>query len=50
MAKEIFTEFTEEQMARIATNTGKQEFENTIYFMKGKFDLDSFLSWFDIIR
>lgn len=47
VVEEIFTEFTEEQIARIAASTGKQEFENTIYFMKGKVDLDSFLSWFE---
>ena len=38
---------SKEQIAQIAANTGKEEFENTIYFMRGKVDLDSFLSWFE---
>jgi hypothetical protein len=35
------------QITKIAANPGKEEFENSIYFMKGKIDLDSFLSWFE---
>ena len=47
VVEELFTTMSEEQVSKIASNTGKQEFENSIYFMKGKLDLDSFLSWFE---
>ncbi len=47
VVEELFTKMSKEQIAQIAANTGKEEFENTIYFMKGKVDLDSFLSWFE---
>ena len=38
---------SKEQIAQIAANTGKEELRNALYFMKGKIDLDSFLSWFE---
>ena len=31
----------------MAANTGKEEVQNAIYFMKANIDLDSFLSWFE---
>jgi hypothetical protein len=42
VVEEVFTKMSE-QMAQIAANTGKEEFQNTIHFMKGKVDLESFL-------
>ena len=38
---------SKEQIAQIAEKTAKEESENSIYFMKGRIDLDSFLSWFE---
>jgi hypothetical protein len=45
--EDLFTAINEEQITKIAANSGKEEFENSIYFMKGKMDLESFLSWFE---
>ena len=47
VVKELFTKMTKEQITEIAANTGKEEVQNAVYFMKGKIDLDSFLSWFE---
>lgn len=47
VAKEVFTNMSKEQIAQIAEKTAKEELENSIYFMKGSIDLDSFLSWFE---
>ena len=47
VVEELFAALSEEQINKIAANSGKQEFENSVYFMKGKIDLDSFLSWFE---
>jgi hypothetical protein len=47
VVEELFTKMSEEQITQIAANTGKEEVQNAVYFMKGKIDLDSFLSWFE---
>ena len=47
VVKELFTKMTKEQITEIAANTGKEEVQNAVYFMKGKIDLDSFLSWLE---
>jgi hypothetical protein len=44
--KEIFNKMTKEQIIEIA-NTGKVENTNALCFMKGRMDLDCFLSWFE---
>jgi hypothetical protein len=35
---------SKEQIIEIAANNGKEEFQNSIHFMEGNVDLDSFLS------
>ena len=47
VVEELFTKLTKEQIVEIAAHTGKDEVQNAVYFMKGKIDLDSFLSWFE---
>ena len=47
VVKELFANVTKQQIIEIAANTGKAEVQNAVYFMKGKIDLDSFLSWFE---
>ena len=47
VVKELFTKISKEQIIQIAAKTGKDEVQNAIYFMKGKVDLDSFLSWLE---
>jgi hypothetical protein len=47
VVKKVFTNLSKEQIAQIAEKTAKEESENSIYFMKGRIDLDSFLSWFE---
>jgi len=47
VVEELFTTLSEEQVAKIAANRGKQEFQSSIYLMKGSIDLNSFLSWFE---
>jgi hypothetical protein len=47
VVEEVFTAMSKEQIAQIAANSGKGEFENSIHYMKGRIDLDSFLSWFE---
>src|ERR687886_2312867 len=47
VVEELFTKMSKEQIAQIAASTGKEEVQNAVYFMKGKIDLDSFLSWFE---
>jgi hypothetical protein len=43
VVEELFAKMSKEQIAQIAENTGKEEVQNAVYFMKGKIDLDSFL-------
>lgn len=47
VVEELFTKMTKEQIIEIAANTGNDEVQNAVYFMRGKVDLDSFLSWFE---
>src|SRR5919199_2368593 len=47
VVEELFTKMSKDQIAQIAASTGKEEVQNAVYFMKGKIDLDSFLSWFE---
>ena len=47
VVKQLFSKMTKEQIIEIAANTGKEEVQNAIYFMKGNIDLNSFLSWFE---
>ena len=47
VVKELFSKMTKEQIIEMAANTGKEEIQNAVYFMKGNIDLDSFLSWFE---
>ena len=46
VVKEIFNKMSKEQVTQIA-NIGKEEGTNALYFMKGRIDLDCFLSWFE---
>src|SRR5918911_1583105 len=47
VVKEVFTKMSNEQIKKLAANTGKNEFQNAVYFMKGKIDLESFLACFE---
>jgi hypothetical protein len=47
VVKQVFANMSKEEIAQIAEKTAKEESENSIYFMKGRIDLDSFLSWFE---
>ena len=38
---------SKEKILQIAANTAYEESENSIYFMKGSVELNSFLSWFE---
>jgi hypothetical protein len=45
--EELFTKMSKEQITQIAANTGKEEYKMLSYFMKGRIDLNSFLSWLE---
>ena len=47
VVKQLFSKMTKEQIIEMAANTGKEEVQNAVYFMKGKIDLESFLSWLE---
>ena len=47
VVKELFEKMSKEQIILIAACTGIEEVRNAVYFMKGRIDLDSFLSWFE---
>src|ERR687886_2859060 len=47
VVEELFTKMSKEQITQIAAYTGKEEVQNAVYFMKGRIDLDSFLSWLE---
>jgi HicB family len=47
VVEQLFSKMTKEQITEIAANTGKEEVQNAVYFMKGKIDLESFLSWLE---
>jgi regulator of PEP synthase PpsR (kinase-PPPase family) len=38
VVRELFTKMNKEQIIQIAANTGKEEVQNAVYFMKGKID------------
>lgn len=44
----IFGRLKQDEIINIATRVGKDEVKNIATFMKGKIDLDSFLSWFEL--
>ena len=44
---EIFEKFTQKEITKIASHVGKNEVRDIALFMKGKIDLDSFISWFE---
>ncbi|MGI0065697.1 MAG: CopG family ribbon-helix-helix protein [Nitrosotalea sp.] len=44
----IFEKLKREEVIDLASNIGKIEVENIALFMKGKEDLESFISWFEI--
>lgn len=43
----IFEKFSEDDIREIAQNVGKDEIRDIVFFMKGKVDMDTFLSWFE---
>lgn len=45
---EVFGKFTQKEIIEIATRVGKNEVRDIALFMKGKIDLDSFISWFEM--
>ena len=45
--RELYNSMSKDKVLQIAANTANEESENSIYFMKGKLDLESFLSWFE---
>ncbi|HJT48902.1 MAG TPA: hypothetical protein VJ729_12035 [Nitrososphaeraceae archaeon] len=47
VVRELYTSMSKEKILQIVANTTSEESENSIYFMKGRLDLESFLSWFE---
>jgi hypothetical protein len=47
VVRELYTSMSKEKILQIAKNTANEESENSIYFMKGRMELSSFLSWFE---
>jgi predicted transcriptional regulator len=45
---EVFGKFTQKEIIAIASKVGKNEVRDIALFMKGKIDLDSFMSWFEM--
>ncbi len=45
---EVFGKFTQKEIIEIASKVGKNEVRDIALFMKGKIDLDSFMSWFEM--
>lgn len=45
---EVFGNFTQKEIIEIASRLGKNEVRDIALFMKGKIDLDSFISWFEM--
>lgn len=43
----IFDRLDEDDIREIAQNVGKDEIRDIVFFMKGKLDIDAFLSWFE---
>jgi hypothetical protein len=44
----IFEKFTQKEIIEIASHVGKNEVRDIALFMKGRIDLDSFISWFEM--
>jgi len=44
----VFEKFKQNEIIEIASNVGKNEVRDIALFMKGKIDLDSFISWFEM--
>ncbi len=44
----IFGKLSQKEIIDIATRVGKDEVKNMALFMKGKIDVQSFLSWFEL--
>lgn len=45
---EIFNKAKQQEIIKIASKVGKNEVTNIVLFMKGRMDMLSFLSWFEI--
>jgi short-subunit dehydrogenase len=48
VAAELFKKKSKQEIIELATSTGKSATNDAALFMKGKIDLDSFLSWLDV--
>ncbi len=44
----VFGRLSQKEITGIATRVGKDEVKNMALFMKGKIDIQSFLSWFEL--
>ncbi len=44
----VFGKLSQKEIVSVATNVGKDEVKNMALFMKGKIDIKSFLSWFEL--
>ncbi|MEO9306870.1 MAG: hypothetical protein ABI342_01000 [Nitrososphaera sp.] len=44
----VFEKLTQKDVIQIASRVGKDEVKNMALFMKGKMDVKSFLSWFEL--
>lgn len=44
----VFGKLTQKEIMDIASRVGKDEVKNMALFMKGKIDIQSFLSWFEL--
>lgn len=44
----VFGKLSQKEIIRVATRVGKDEVKNMAMFMRGKMDIQSFLSWFEL--
>lgn len=44
----VFGKLNQKEIVDIASRVGKDEVKNMVMFMKGKIDMESFLSWFEL--
>jgi len=44
----VFGKLNQKEIIRVATGVGKDEVKNMALFMRGKMDIQSFLSWFEL--
>ncbi|NHH97185.1 hypothetical protein DYY66_2317 [Candidatus Nitrosotalea sp. FS] len=44
----VFGKLSQKEIIRVATRVGKDEVKNMALFMRGKMDIQSFLSWFEL--